>query len=221
VLGIDGDPDRGPTRARFWESAKRLVEEGDPGTINQAIMELGALVCLPRAPRCEVCPAAADCVARRGGLIGRLPRTSERRDTVSVTCAVVLLECAGRILLRRRGAHELLPGLWDLPGTFAGDDGDRGASLEDVVASLPFEIGACVRLGTIRHHVTHRRITLEVHASSAARSRPARTPIAGEIRWVPPREAASMALSAPARKILAKWGASLDTPESAPVTSSL
>jgi adenine-specific DNA glycosylase len=104
------------------------------------------------------------------------------------------------VLLRQRTKHELLPGLWDLPGTFRGDDGDRGHGLE-VANAIPFEIEIGPRLGIVRHAVTYRRITLQVYE---ALSREATVPMGW--RWCTIEEAASMALSSPARKILTKWG---------------
>ncbi len=224
VFGIDGDPDRGAARAMFWSIAERMVDEGDPGTINQAMMELGALVCLPRAPRCGECPAAKLCVARAQNRVDRLPRRGAKRPSIDVSRAVLLVRCGSSVLLRRRGAEELLAGLWDLPGAFAGEDDVRVGSLDSVVSALPFDAEIGARLGRVRHQVTHRRITLEVHEARVPRASFANASEggarSGELLWVRPEKAMSMALSAPARKILEKWGASLDTRERAPVTSS-
>ncbi len=223
AFGIEGDPARSATRGPLWKLAERFVEKGEPGTVNQALMELGALVCTPRVARCGTCPWGAACVARRDAAVERLPAPSAKRPAVDVTCAVVLVRDGGRVLLRRRGEDELLPGMWDLPGAFGGDAGDRGRSLEEVAAALPVEVEVGARLGTLRHAITHRRITLEViearrregrarganpndgeGAGVAARG----TPLGrGEHRWCTVAEAAALALSAPARKILARWGA--------------
>ncbi len=223
VFGIEGDLERNPGRTILWDIAQKMVEEGEPGTVNQAMMELGALVCTPRAPRCAECPIESGCFARRHGLVDRLPQLGAKRAVVEVSCPVLLVRDGAHVLLRRRAAGELMPGLWDLPGSFAGDDGDRGVPLEETLASLfpGVEVGA--RLGVVRHQVTYRRIALEVHearVSAGSRSREA-TPASSALRWALPEEAASMALAAPARKILSRWGAGAGTsPAALPLTLS-
>jgi A/G-specific adenine glycosylase len=226
IFGVEGNSERGETRARLWSLAETMVAERVPSTINQAMMELGAMVCVPRAPRCEECPAAKLCVARARGLVDRLPGVSARRASIEVSCVVLLVRDGDRILLRRRGEKELLAGLWDLPGAFTGDDDAAPGSLEASLAALGFEARAGSRLGTLRHQVTHRRITLEVHEASARRASGAHVngterdtePAPAELAWVRLEQAMTMALAAPARKILERWGASLDTRERTPVT---
>jgi A/G-specific adenine glycosylase len=200
VFGVEDDVHSGAGRARLWELAARAVETGDPSTINQAQMELGALVCTPKNPRCDECPLHPICVARARGWMDRIPQVRQRRPAVDVRCAVLLVRNGDRVLLRQRSDGELLPGLWDLPGTFRGDDGDRSHGLE-FAKSIPLEIRIGARLGTVRHAVTYRRITLEIYAGRSAQE----IAIAGW-RWCTLDEAHSMALSSPARKILAKWG---------------
>jgi A/G-specific adenine glycosylase len=200
VFGIKDDVHSGAGRARIWELATRAVEAGDPSTINQAQMELGALICTPKNPRCGECPLSGICIARARGWVERIPRVRPRRAAVDVSCAVLLVRNGDRVLLRQRCDGELLPGLWDLQGTFLGNDGDRSHGLE-IAKSIPHDIQIGARLGKVRHAVTYRRITLEIHEASSAQER---TPIGW--RWCTLDEAASMALSSPARKILAKWG---------------
>ncbi|HET9885873.1 MAG TPA: A/G-specific adenine glycosylase, partial [bacterium] len=64
VFGVEGDVHSGAPRAQLWEFAEQAVEEGDPSKINQAQMELGALVCTPKNPKCDECPVCGICVAR-------------------------------------------------------------------------------------------------------------------------------------------------------------
>lgn len=203
LFGVEGDPNRGSTKAKLWSLAERMVEAGEPGTVNQAMMELGALVCLPRGARCDDCPLAGACVARRTSRVDSLPTPTEKRASVDVACAVLLVRDEDRVLLRRRGPDELLPGMWDLPGAFGGVDGDRDRPLDETVAALPFCVEVGERLGVLRHGVTYRRITLEV-VEARMTGRIATLP--EDFHWCTPIEAASKALSAPARKILAKWG---------------
>lgn len=211
VFGVEGDVHSGAARAELWRLAERAVEEGDPSTINQAQMELGALVCTPKNPRCEECLLRGICVARVRGWVDRIPQVRARRTAVQVSCAVLLVrngvsstgeasDSSDRVLLRQREQDELLPGLWDLPGTFSGNNGDQSHGLE-IAKTIPLKITMGVRLGAIRHAVTYRRITLEVYEASSSHDR---TPAGW--RWCTLEEATTMALSSPARKILMKWG---------------
>ena len=142
---VDGNVARVFTRifARstgHWELAETLVPARHCGDFNQALMELGALVCLPGQPRCEECPLQAVC--RRGRLPAR--RAAPLR---AVTEHALFIVRGGKIFLRQRPATGLLAGLWELPA------GEAGPALL-----------------TLRHVITNRHITLCVHAGRAGRT---------------------------------------------------
>ena len=204
VFGIDGDVSRPPTSRSLWALAERAVERGKPGDVNQAQMELGALVCLPRAPRCAACPCAAGCVALATNRVGVLPELPRRRAAVDVARAVLVVQRGERLLLRRRLPGEVCAGLWDFPGAFTGANGDADATIEDAAALLPFAVRVGARLGAVRHAVTYRRIRAEVFAAvPIGRVRAAlRGPDGAELAWLTPEEAAALALSSPARRTL-------------------
>jgi len=95
---------------RCWSAAEELLDERRPGDFNQAMMELGALVCLPGTPLCAKCPVAGLC-ALRGAGPKRKP--SARRKAV---LSYLLVRKNGCILLRQRpGSSSLMPGMWELP----------------------------------------------------------------------------------------------------------
>jgi A/G-specific adenine glycosylase len=211
VFGVEGDVSRAPARPALWELAREAVERGDPGEVNQAQMELGALVCRPAAPECGRCPLARLCVAAREGRTRELPRLPPKRAPVPVRRTVLLVRRGGDVLLRRRPPGELLPGMWDLPGAFAGDDGDRSSGAEEAAALLPFPVEiAAEPLGSVTHAVTYRRITLDVREALARGGRRAAAAAGtdgAELRWCRPADALERALSSPARRILRRWGA--------------
>lgn len=216
VFGVEGVPTRGDVSRRLWDLAAEVVRWGAPCEVNQAQMELGALVCVPREPSCAACPLAGQCVARAEGRVNELPAVAAKRETLAITRAVLLLRDGKRVLLRRRPAAELLPGLWDLPGAFAGDDHVPMTTAAEASRRLPFAVRDLETLGTVRHAVTYRRIRLDVHAGRVAR-RAARIRANGveltdrdgaELKWVDAAGALERALSSPARKILRKWGGS-------------
>lgn len=92
-----------------------ILPEGRAGDFNQAMMELGAMVCLPGTPRCGACPLGGVCRAHRLGVEGSLPVKSQKKARRVEERTVFVLACQGRAALRRRGGQGLLAGLWELP----------------------------------------------------------------------------------------------------------
>lgn len=105
-----------PTPAQLRRAATRLLDPDRPGDHNEAMMELGATICTPRAPRCGECPVTASCAAHRAGTVAlrpapRPPRHVPRADYATV----VALDPAGRALLAKRPETGLLAGMWEFP----------------------------------------------------------------------------------------------------------
>src|SRR3989304_6085116 len=128
-LRRDADPDN---RAAFQALADRLVARRRPGDFNQALMELGSTVCLPRRPRCPVCPLEKLCAARQAGVERRFPRRRPQRPRPRVTLSVVVPRRDGRVLLVRE-AKGLFSGLWHLPYA----RGKNPARLDSAVGARP------------------------------------------------------------------------------------
>jgi A/G-specific adenine glycosylase len=152
------------------EIAARLVAISRPGDFNQALMDLGATVCLPREPRCPQCPLAARCAARKHGNIQN--RFAPKPAVRKIDWPLALIEKDGKILLRRRPRGGILPGLWELPG------GERKKS-ESLRTTLERQLdgaGDRVKLenvvGVIRHSITNRRIRAPVYRCVAAGDAP-------------------------------------------------
>lgn len=132
------DPLRRPaTQRRLWALAEALLPQRRCGEFNQALMELGALVCLPANPRCGDCPLRKVCAAPTDAL----PHRGARGKLQQVIEDVMLVRRNGRVLLRRRPSEGLLGGLWELPPR----PGKRGRLVL-----------------TVQHTITDRRITLRV-----------------------------------------------------------
>ncbi len=111
-----GDAGSAATRRRLNEAAAALLDRRNPGLFNQAMMELGATVCLPRNPRCEECPVSEFCEARRAGREQELPVKIRRGERVRLRQKVLIIARNGRVLLRRRdGGSGRLAGFWELP----------------------------------------------------------------------------------------------------------
>lgn len=210
---VDGDPRAAATRTRLWDLAARLVHRDDPSSFNQALMELGALVCRPRDPECGRCPLEAACGARRAGVVALYPRAAARaRPTGVLVAAAVARDGRGRLLLARRAARGALRGLWELPSAEVRPSDTPAA----VARRLREETGLSFRLGSVvasaRHSVMNRRIVLRAYraslrpraarpAASRARSRPARP---RETAWVAAAAIARYPHSSLLEKVLAR-----------------
>ncbi len=163
-----------------------------PGDWNQALMELGATICKPRAPACERCPVQSHCRAYALRRVQEFPPIAERRAQEQVSRAVVLIERAGRVLVTRREGT-LLDGLWEPPGVeLVGDSPNAAAALR---ARLR-ELGVRARLTDtgerVKHTITHRAIEVEVWRGTPLVPVPRRV----ALRWAEPgsRELALTAL---------------------------
>ena len=165
-LALSGDPKRGDARKAVRELAQAWLDPSCPGDSNQALMELGALVCRPRAPACAECPVRPGCRGHAAGIAAELPRRGEGRPTVMERRIVALVEASDRVLLFRNAEDaDLLAGLWELPSVIRAGRARRGWE-----TALGHRFGGRWRLrsrvGTVRHAITHRRIDLSVHRAA-------------------------------------------------------
>jgi A/G-specific adenine glycosylase len=167
------------TRERFREIAQSWLDRAHPGMFNQAMMELGATVCLPRNPLCHDCPLASGCEALAAGTVAQLPLKLGRKEPVRIEGTLLIVRRRGRLLLRQREPDvRLMAGFWDLP----------------TPTDLPgARIGQC--FGEIRHSITHHQYTLQIAAATV------RVP-KGPFRWFADEELAQVPLSTTARKAL-------------------
>jgi len=203
VLALEEDPKRSAGRKEIAATAARLLDPRRPGDGNQALMELGATVCRPRAPRCGECPLEGICRAAAEGEPERYPPPRNRREVERVELAVALVEERRRVLLfRRPRGSELLAGMWELPNVV----GRRGKkAMEAELAARyggRFHLGA--RRGEVRHGITFRALEIRVfEARFEAGESVAEGP---EAAWVGPEEMAAYATSSAVLKILKNYG---------------
>src|SRR5205814_7095195 len=116
LFGYRGNPREGEGRAWVWSAAEAVLPAKRAGDFNQALMELGALVCTPAAPDCPNCPLAASCVANRDGLQAVIPPPKKPKEVVEVREVGVAIRDRGRVLLCRRPADaKRWQNMWELP----------------------------------------------------------------------------------------------------------
>ena len=193
---------RGPSfrkDAAYYNRAEELLDRAAPGDWNQAVMELGATICLPRRPACPACPLKDECVACAQSLQHELPEPRARRAPVDVTVAAAVLEKGGRFLLVRRRDGRLMGRMWEVPQTSL-----EGRGRDDLVAELRERHGLDVVPGPLlaraRHAITFRRIKVEAYGATL-RGKAPQDP--ERYRWVAPSELATLPVSSLTRKVIA------------------
>jgi A/G-specific adenine glycosylase len=185
--------------APYYNRADEILDRASPGDWNQAVMELGATLCLPRKPAFPACPLRASCRAAAEGLQDELPEPRARKAPVDVTVAAAVLESGGRYLLVRRREGRLMGRMWEVPQTSLESRG-----LADLVAELRDRHGLDVVPGALlaraRHAITFRRIRVEAYVARLRR-RPPDDP--ERFRWVSAAELPSLPVSSLTRKVIA------------------
>ncbi len=198
LLAEAGDVKTSAVRKRLHVAAAELVDLERPGDSNQALMELGATVCLPRRPRCLFCPLVEGCAAS-GDQPERFPSPRKERAREERLGLAVRTEDGGRILLfRRPDDSTLLAGLWELPWLEVVD----GAPEEALAERYGGRWILGERLGSVRHGITFRDLTIEVRSAEILDSEQlAERSI--EARWFRREEMESLALPSLVSKLLA------------------
>jgi A/G-specific adenine glycosylase len=162
VFAIDDDPGRPATQRRLEQLACSMLPAERAGDFNQAFMDLGALVCLPRNPRCLLCPLVGLCLAQRAGIQNELPirATRTQRPHRDVTAGIIW-DRNDRFLITRRPLEGLLGGLWEFPGGKRRPGETLLACLRREIAE---ELGIAIEIGdllcTVEHAFTHFEMTL-------------------------------------------------------------
>jgi A/G-specific adenine glycosylase len=156
---------RSPAGERIlWDLAARHLPSSRAGEYNQAMMDLGALICTARSPDCQRCPLAKGCQARRLGIQEERPVTRAKSPIphYTVTAAVICQPARrDRVLISQRPEDGLLGGLWEFPGGKQQDNEVLSACLKrEILEELGVEIQVCERLGVYQHAYTHFRVTL-------------------------------------------------------------
>jgi A/G-specific adenine glycosylase len=201
IFGLRGDPTRAPLKRRLWQIAEALVPADAPGDFNQALMELGATVCTPRSPNCGECPLNRLCEARKRGLENELPELPRRRATIAVARAAAVVSRRDKVLVVQVPADaSRWAGFWKFPNADVARneepvDAARRA-VRDAIGVTPKHLEPAL---TVRHSVTHHRITLDVFRCDVRRTSRPRS--RSDLAWRRPTELDGLAMPAPDRRI--------------------
>jgi A/G-specific adenine glycosylase len=182
LFTVSGSPRKAATNAELWRLAGQLVRsaertrlvrgagKGPPAKpavarpcsgLNQALMELGALICTPRRPRCGLCPVARLCQARHEGRVADFPQRDARPKVTPRAFVVLLAEKNGRFLVRRRPAGVVNAQLWEFPNVELLPPQAEPGGLIRAILGQDSQIPG--QLYTVRHSITRYRITLQAY----------------------------------------------------------
>ena len=196
------DPKQPMVRKRLWEIAGSLLPTSHVGSFNQALMELGSQICLPRKPRCGVCPVRRVCQAKIHNLQSQVPARTPGKKIPSYIVAVGVIHKKGRILIDKRKPEGLLGGLWEFPG---GKKQPRETLVQALVREVREELGIEIRvvepLLTVDHAYSHFRVRLHAFECTYLGGTP-RCLTCVDFKWVYPTMLNRYAFPAANRKII-------------------
>ena len=176
----------------LWAEAERRLPSGRGADYSQAVMDLGALVCTRRNPRCAECPVAADCMALEQGIVNELPEPKPRTKVGERRLHMLIVrDTAGRVLLEKRPGAGIWGGLWCLP---AGD------SPNAIAEGLGFELNGHASLPGFEHRLSHLR--LDIQPALAAGMNPSQVKCDTEHGWFDERQQRNLGLPRPVTLLL-------------------
>jgi A/G-specific adenine glycosylase len=194
LLGVREDPKLSAVQKQLWKFATSILPASGPeiGSINQAAMELGSLICLPQQPLCTSCPVCTLCAARAAGAQAEIPVAAKRPEITTLTHALVIVRNRGRLLLRQNPPGQWWQGLWDFPRVdvtsllaeraFQPANSDTDEMRRLVAEAMQQKLGLdCEPTGyltTLKHGVTRYRITVACYAA-----RFSQTPLPQDQQW--------------------------------------
>jgi A/G-specific adenine glycosylase len=205
---VEGDPARAATRKKLRRTAELLLPRSEASRFNQALMDLGARICLPRSPRCHECPVAGQCDAHHTGQEVLYPQKPARRAVphVDVVGGIVWdgepLAPGARHLIAKRKADDMLGGLWEFPGGRVEEGETREEALvRELREELAIDVEVIAPFVQIDHAYTHFRITLYTYHCRHIGGDP-RAIDCADWAWIRPDELDAYAFPTADRKIL-------------------
>ena len=211
LTAFDADPKTSAAKRTLTHLALSLVSESRPGDSNQALMELGATVCRPKAPKCLLCPVSEICEGKSSP--EAFPRPKPRRKMQRVQVAVVVVQRQdGRALLFRRPENsELLPGIWELPNVTLETNPDPKNAPDDL-ALISERLGEIYggrwqlepAKHSVKHSITHRSMTFHIHSGRLYSDPATIRQRSREAAWITAEQRPQFALSSAVQKVLKK-----------------
>lgn len=160
---IDAPVNRAASYGIFKKFLDRLIDTDHPGTLNQAMMELGALICKPKNPTCTSCPIETYCRAQKNGKVAAYPKRIPTRSIPEYHVAIGVVYKNSRVLITKRKPEGLLGGLWEFPGgKIQKNETPESACIREMKEEVSLSIEIDSYLTRVKHAYTHFRILVDV-----------------------------------------------------------
>jgi A/G-specific adenine glycosylase len=187
---------------RLWDTAESLLPRTQVRRHNEALMELGAVICSPKRPNCAACPVAAFCEARRFSVQEELPVLPRRKPIPHVDVTAGIVWKKKKFLITLRPAKGLLGGLWEFPGGKREPGETLEACLErELMEELGIRVAVLRNLASVDHAYSHFRITLHAY-ECAFRGGRIRLDGCDAFRWITAADLDKYAFPGADRKII-------------------
>lgn len=201
LFALEGNPKVAPLNAQLWHLAESLLPECHVGDFNQALMELGALVCTPTKPACMQCPLANECQAFKLGKPEQFPTPQSKPKNVEISEIAIVMRRHEQVFIVQRPHGVWWENMWEFPHRQIPESLTTDQLAKEMMVELTgFEIESTSPISDIRHGVTKHRITLKCYEANY---------LGGEFRsdfyqrgqWVSAEELADFPFSSPQRKL--------------------
>jgi len=161
LFDISNSIDSSVGEKQLWQIARENLPKGKAGDFNQALMDLGATICIPKNPRCDICPVRNFCLSQKNGTQELRPVRKQKKELPQYIHAAGVIIKRGRVLLAHRPSNGLLGGMWEFPNGRV--DGDPAKELTKALrVGYRLKVRRKEALGIVRHAYTHFKVT--VHA---------------------------------------------------------
>lgn len=167
LLYLTDDIAKPATRIKIEHLVRQVIPHGRAGDFNQALMELGAMVCVPRTPQCLTCPVFDYCMARQEGVQEDLPIKGKAKPPRPIHLQVGVIMKEGKVLINKRPETGLLAGMWEFP--MVETDVERDAAKQEVLANgirerFGIDIEVIDMLGDVQHTFSHLQWNMQVRS---------------------------------------------------------
>ncbi|MEO8396114.1 MAG: 8-oxo-dGTP diphosphatase MutT, partial [Chloroflexota bacterium] len=204
LLDLADDVTQSATQAKLWQIAERWLPADRVGDYNQALMDLGRLICKPRTPLCAQCPIRESCAAFEHGTQDERPVKAAKAETphYDVTAGIIW-NAEGKVLIAQRPLEGLLGGLWEFPG----GKQEAGESLPECLRrELREELAIEVEVGDlftkVKHGFTHFKITLHAFTCQYVSGEPQKIGVR-DWKWVTPDQFDTYSFGKADRQVIA------------------
>ncbi len=195
LFAVSGNPGEKKTEQLLWKISESLIPRGHSNPFNQALMDLGSMLCTPKEPQCPCCPLFHFCKGRASGNPERFPAKKVKTPIPHVESVSAVIKRDGKVLLSQRPPRGLLGGLWEFPNWKIEGEGRLRQRLRSrIQKEMGINVEVKESIGTFKQTFSHFKLTLQVFHCQ---------PLNGKARgkWVPIRKLHLLPMSRIHRRI--------------------